>query len=98
MISVQIVSIPPGFAPIEIREQWVGLILNALSEDEIDLSTRYGVDSANVGGFIVSRLSAVVSLKIMGRTEAAGFWLGFPFGHFIQFRKDVCQIIKQKRK
>ncbi len=95
MLSVQIVEVPPGFAPEEIRQQWVGIILDAFTQDEIRYRRRmrYGVDNANVGGFIVSRLAAVAALKLMGRREAADFWTGFSFGRYLQFRKDVCQIV-----
>ncbi len=98
MISVQIVGVPPGFAPEEIREQWVGIILGALSDYEISMRIRYGIDNANVGGYVVPKLAAVTRLKLMGRTEATAFWMGFPFGRYIQFRKDVCLVVKHKRK
>lgn len=98
MISVHVFDVPPGFAPLEIREQWVGLVLGALSDYEISRRIRYGIDNANVGGYIVPKLAAVTCLKLMGRTEAVAFWIGFPSGYYLQFSKDVCQVVRHKRK
>lgn len=98
MLSVRIVEVPPGFAPEEIRQQWLGVILGALSDDQIRPRTRYGIDNANVGGFTVPKSTAVKALRLMGRSEAAAFWMGFPLGRYIQFRKDVCQVVKHGRK
>src|SRR3989344_2109725 len=96
-VCVQIIDVPPGFAPPEIREQWKKIVLPVITESEMATNppnTRYGVDAANVGGFTVSRPRAVAALTKRGRSEAAGFWTGFPFGPYLQFRKDVCRVIR----
>jgi len=96
-IYVEIIEVPPGFAPQEIREQWKKLVLPVVTDEEVSANpsdTRYGVDVANVGGFTVSRDKAIAALKKGGKNEAALYWTGFPFGRYLQFRRDVCRVIK----
>jgi len=61
MSSVRITQIPPGFAPEEIRKQWVGVELSLATEEEIaqDPPSGFGIGSDNTNGYLVLRDKAI---------------------------------------
>lgn len=96
MSSIRIVSTPPGFAPQEIRAQWIGIAIPLPTQEEIDEDPPSGfkVGSENDGGYLVLTKRAVQSLRANGKNEAAEFWDGLPLGRFLEFRRDVCEVIE----
>lgn len=96
MSSIRIIELPPGFAPKEIRAQWVGVVLPIASDDEIskDLPTAFGIGSGNSDGYFVFRDEAIKALRTAGKEKAVRYWSAFPLGKFLKFKKDVCAIVE----
>ena len=95
MSSVRITAIPPGFAPESIRKQWVGVSLPLASADEIaqDPPSGFGIGSDNTNGYLVLRDNAIEALRKAGKKQAADYWDSFPLGRFLQFKKEVCEVV-----
>jgi len=77
-VKVKITSVPPGGAPLKIRQQWVGLEL-PLVEGELEpgilLSVTGGKpDPRSFGGFPVKTTDAIAALHAAKKNEAARWW------------------------
>ena len=95
MSSVRITAIPPGFAPERIRKQWVGVELPLASKKEIAQNppSGFGIGSDNTSGYLVLRDNAIEALRQAGKKEAADFWGSLRYGRFLQFKKEVCEMV-----
>lgn len=77
MPKVKITSVPPGGAPLHIKQQWVGLELplEEISEPGIMRSvTGSKPNPKSYGGFPVKTEDAIQALRDQGREEAAEWW------------------------
>jgi hypothetical protein len=84
MSGIRIISIPEGFAPYDIRAQWVGVEMPLADHPDGDQPDKY----------CVSRQAAVTALKIARKYDAARFWDGFhPLGQYLLFNQSECEYI-----
>jgi hypothetical protein len=88
---------PEGFAPLEIREAWVGCTIPFPTKEELARNPPSGMraGSANVGGYRVTRKAAIRALRENEKDEAADFWDNLPFGEYLIFAKKVCTLVKR---
>jgi len=95
--KVRIVLMPPGFAPEEIRQQWVGVEIPLIDQDEADaLQDNPNWDaSEQYGGSIVSTSDAIAALREAGREEAAQYWeeVQKNIGIKLRFGAEYCEIL-----
>lgn len=90
--KIRIVSTPPGFAPKEIREQWIGVEI-PLSEKDVEPGGAW-TGTENIDGFVVFTEDAVQALRDFGRHQAADFWDKIAsLGSFLRFGKDFCRLV-----
>lgn len=95
-MKIRIRSIPPGFAPREIRKEWVGVEIPLATKEElaVDPPSGIGIGRANDGGYYVLRDAAIHALMRNGKDKAAGFWEGLPLGRYLEFRKECCELLE----
>lgn len=99
MPSIKITSTPAGQAPLEVRQQWVGLKL-PLKEARIDTRRQVGVlegapSSANLDGYPVDAARAVEILETKS-PEAASWWrTNVPIDMMptFVFGKQFCELV-----
>ena len=91
--KIRIIKTPPGFAPEDIRKQWIGIEIPIIGEEDSTqpLGVRSGIE--NIGGYQVSPLEAIKALKEAGKTEAVAFWQRFSSAMNFTFKKEVCEVI-----
>ena len=92
---IEIISVPPGFAPEEIRQAWVGIRLPSLGRESDPLEAdgmRFG--NENRGGY---RIEAPVAFRALENhnAEAHAWWvINFPvllaMGELV-FAANVCK-------
>ncbi len=51
------------------------------------------IGNENTDGYIVSSEKAIEALRKAGRRSAVDFWADIPLGMYLQFKKDVCEVI-----
>ena len=92
MPSIRIKKTPLGFAPERIRSQWVGVEIPLVTEAELQRNppSRMRIGNENADGYLVLRAEAINALR---RAEAAIFWEKLSLGVYLQFKKDVCEVI-----
>lgn len=90
MKKIRIVAVPPGFAPKEIRQQWVGVEIPLSGEDP---TGGIWVGTGNENGYVVSADDAISALRNAGKDDAADFWEGLR-GTALRFNKQVCEPIE----
>lgn len=77
-MKVKITSVPPGGAPLEIRQQWIDLelpLVEGVLEPGLMLSVTGGKpDPRSFGGFPVKTTDAIAALRAAKKTEAADWW------------------------
>ncbi len=97
MARIRIVAVPPGFAPLSIREQWVGIEIPLATNRDISKNppSELGIGSANRGGYMVLTSKAIEALKSAERISAAAFWKQLTLGHYLVFKRDVCELIPE---
>lgn len=95
MKKIRIIKTPPGFAPLEIRAQWVGVEIPLATEEDIKQDSPSGarIGTANLDGYRVLRDKAITALHEAGRHEAVYFWDAFPLGRYLVFKKEVCEVV-----
>ena len=95
MGKIRITKTPPGFAPLAIREQWVNIEIPLATEEDFKENPLSGIrfGSENRNGHIVTAREAVNSLRYNGRLDAANFWAGVTQGGYLEFSKEVCEVI-----
>lgn len=92
MPSIKIIAVPPGFAPLDIRKEWVGVeIPLPASVDDPPGNLRTG--TANIGGYTVRKPDAIEALRKAGKEEAAKWWASSRLGLHLQFKREACQFI-----
>ncbi len=55
--KIEIKKAPPGFAPLYIRERWVGVVIPLVTEKELKKNpiSELGIGSQNTGGYRVKK-------------------------------------------
>jgi len=97
MPKIKIRSMPDGFAPANIRDQWVGVEIPLMTFNTIEEEKKVRAQfppGPNTGGWLVRREDAVAALQAAGREQAAAFWDNFyPLGPVLMFHTSVADII-----
>ncbi len=95
-MKIRITGTPPGFAPEEIRAQWVGVeipIDGAAVNESLSMPGKWS-GSENSDGYTVATEDAIAALKQAGKDEAAAFWQEVRnLGSVLRFKKDVCELL-----
>jgi hypothetical protein len=105
---IRFVAVPQGDAPLEVREQWVGIEVPCLfSHDGVppnpgdtmrDAAT--GLEIPDYPGYMVLQWQAIEALE-QNSPEAAEFWkeLGFPQSDFAMFlfNHNSAEVVKSVR-
>lgn len=96
MSSIRIIAIPPGFAPEDIRKQWVGVEIRLPTQEEIDIDppSPHSIGNENVDGHIVLRQDAIDALAAAGHQDAAGYWEMLVITRFLRFKQEVCELVE----
>ncbi len=94
MSKIKIISTPPGFAPEEIRKQWIGIEMPILGIEDPKTAGNIRTGVENLGGYEVSPKEAIEALKKAGKHEAAEFWAPYANAPKFVFKKDVCELIE----
>ena len=97
MMKIRITAVPPGFAPEEIRAQWVGVEIPYNPGRCDSLQGGDWVGEGNENGYIVATDDAIKSLVNSGKAEAAEYWgavldLG---GGVLRFGKEYCEVCER---
>lgn len=89
---IRIVLTPPGFAPENIRKEWIGVEIPLVTQEQLDEDPPVGrIGNENVGGYVVLLSAAVTALRKAGKQEAADFWDSLSIGTYLEFKRDVCE-------
>jgi len=92
-VRIRITTPPPSnFAPDNIREAWVGLEMEAVTDDS-DGSDNW-VGSGNVGGYCVRGSHAMQALLGAGKHEAHNFWSDLPPIEQLRFGAEFCEVVE----
>lgn len=96
--KIKIIAVPPGQAPLEIREKWVGLVLPiAENVPKIGVETGiFGGEPENTGGYKVKTEAAISELEIYS-PNAAAWWRQYVDLRrmpWLVFKREVCEEIK----
>ena len=99
-MRIKIKKTPPGFAPEEIREQWVGLILPCIGKEDphtsVDPLFRTGTE--NIGGYQVATADAIKALEDAKLFDALKFWSVRLFGAIdLTFKADICEVLDDEK-
>ncbi len=97
MSSIKIIAVPPGsLAPYSIRKQWVGLQIPLVTDEQLRQNPLSGFrqGNQNSGGYLVLRSEAIAALEAAGHLFEAGYWEGVTAGAYLQFKKDVCELVE----
>ncbi len=95
--KVRIIATPAGFAPQHIREQWVGVEIPLIDQEEADVlhdSLNWNSDE-QYGGPIVRTSDAITALRDAGKEEAAQFWemVQSQLGTELRFGTEYCELV-----
>ncbi|KND50854.1 MAG: hypothetical protein AB202_00410 [Parcubacteria bacterium C7867-007] len=95
MSSIRIIKTPPGtLAPVGVRKQWVGVIIPLVTEEELRANPIAGtIGNQNRDGYIVLRSKAIAALRAADREGVATYWEHIPLGMYLQFHKNVCELV-----
>lgn len=94
-MKIRIEMVPLGFAPEEIRKQWVGVEI-PLPDDEVILESGRWTGTDNENGYVVFTADAVRALWEAGRLDAAEYWEGIGFiGKVLRFKKELCSLVQE---
>lgn len=95
-MKIKIIAVPPGLAPEKIRQMWVGVEMQLATDEQLSADPplcSFGTGE-NAGGFLVTFQDAIQALKDAKKDAAANFWEGLLFGAYLEFNKNVCQIVE----
>ena len=101
---IRIVAIPPGEAPAQIREQWVGLVLPLspfhLSECQVQGFGVLSGDEETMMGYVIEIEDAIAPLARKSPTAAA-WWRNhvpelFTEGSTLVFNMEVCELMDEE--
>jgi hypothetical protein len=85
-------STPPGGAPWEIRQKWVGLILPFFNKNaEVLPDVVTGEETSRTGGYSVSWADAMDALEKVSPETAAWWWDSAIAGCNLVFDESCCQ-------
>lgn len=101
MAQIKIIAVPPGYAPEQIRKQWVGVILPVAEHRELAHISPLALETSgpNANGHAVLCRSAVDALRRAGKSQAADYWNKvFPSNAVLQFGKAYCEEVSTRRK
>jgi hypothetical protein len=95
--KIRIIGVPPGQAPVEIRQAWVGLELPVI-EGEVTQNIPIGVfggPAENSGGYRVDGQKAIELLGQKSPTAAEWWKQNAPWALLrpLLFAKEVCEEI-----
>jgi len=99
--NIKIIAVPSGEAPLEVREQWVGLVLPV--DPSYEALGRIGFigvlggppDQENMGGYPVKTQEAIRLLEEKS-PEAARWWRSLPHLNFLDylvFGRKFCELV-----
>ncbi len=94
MNKIKIILTPPGFAPEEIRKQWIGIEIPIMGIENPKTAGNLRTGTENLGGYEVSPKEAVEALKKAGKADAVKFWTPYTNAEKFVFNKDVCEVIE----
>lgn len=95
-MKIRIIAVPSsGFAPEEIRKEWVGVEIPVNREEINRLLLEPGMWSGNTNdpGRAVLAKDAIRALRDAGKNKAADFWEKIP-GRVYKFPEEVCELIE----
>lgn len=97
MQKIKIIAVPPGFAPLGIRERWLDIEIPLATEEEIQSfgeTYRFG---SSADGYTVTTDAALKALEDAGKIEAYNFWNGIrkSTGVMLVFKKECCELLEQ---
>lgn len=95
MAKIKIIATPPGFAPEDIRNQWVGVEIPLPTKEQLaeDPPSSFGSGNQNQGGHIVLTSDAITSLEQSEKHSTVAFWQSLGLGKYLRFHKDCCEVI-----
>lgn len=96
MKAIVIREVPPGFAPLRIKEAWIGCKIPLATEQNLldDPPSEIRIGSDNLDGYYVLRSKAIEALRQKGADEAVAFWDALPFYcSYLVFKKEVCTLV-----
>ena len=96
-MNIRIVKMPLGFAPEEIRAQWVGVEIPYTPGEHDSLQGGTWVGEGNENGYVVATDDAIESLVNSGKVEAAEYLnaiLSFG-GGVLRFGKEYCEVCER---
>lgn len=97
MVQIKIIAVPPGQAPLEVRQQWVGMILPVVEElpsDTVEMGV-LGGKPENSGGYPVETTVAIQELEKKS-PEAANWWKSHvnpAWMPWLSFQRAVCELV-----
>jgi hypothetical protein len=99
MQFIKIVLIPPGFPPIDIQMQWLGVEIPLATEEDIRRypPPRLGIGSQNSGGHMVLLSKAIEALMEAEKYGAVQYWRDMSAclgSAYLIFKEDVCRVIE----
>lgn len=101
-MKIQIIGIPAGEAPKDIREQWIGLVLPVDASLDFETGIQEGVLGGppaleNLNGFPVKFEDAIRALKETGKIRAALWWennnIARAGASHLVFGWDFCELL-----
>ena len=99
MPMIKIIATPPGQAPKEIREKWVGVSITLYEppkkEETVVQTGTQGGPAENMDGYVVATQEAFLELA-KKHPKAAEWWeanLNPLFAPRLCFKKEVCELI-----
>lgn len=99
-MKIRITRTPSGQAPLEIREQWVGVELPSIGRSQSQSCGVLGGEghAENQGGYEVPLVDALQALHDAGRAEAVTWWSAWAqfmtFRAILVFGADFCEEIR----
>ena len=95
MSSIEIIKLPPGDPPEEIRKAWIGCRITLTEQPKQPIKQRgvLGGKAQNEGGYHVSGWAAMQVLKRRNEAAAAWWYRNVPNIEHTEliFAKDVCE-------
>lgn len=98
MIEIKIIAVPEGEAPLEIRQQWVGMTLLATGKTSPDFVGAVGVlsgkpESYPTGGYYI-RTPVALQMLEQKSPEAAEWWrTNLANSVYLIFSCAVCEVV-----
>jgi hypothetical protein len=93
--KIRIIKTPPGFAPEEIGNQWVGIEIPLATDSEIEANppSGLGIGNSHMGGFQVLVEEAIAALVEAHKFQAATYWSSVVPAGYLVFRQECCLLL-----